>query len=455
MNAKTATAINTVANTIIGYIVYHTLSRNVVNPDEVNEALADAGFENWSVSGMPYETVFRAKCRSITHKYDVSGVGRKLFALELEEDKDSVAFGVHVGKATGRKHSMAQLINIWLDKSSETVGWRFTDAPRRHNETEEEYIERYVSTVAYPVTEQDVNEAVRIVREIKTRTEDEGGMVENSRMHEMIRKLLIRPEMHVTPLRPTGGIYFVPSVPERADNPAERAIAMGKVVEAVGEHNSLFMIPQYPNPETNRAISHSAAETLSARVSQLHGQLDDLSETSHPLAISSRMGHIREVLDSADIYAQLVGMKADELRTKAGQVRDHLKGILDARNAARDAKTKAENEAIEKRAAEKLGEEKVAKAKAMANEQVGKKNGTTVKSTFTPLSTSEIRACAKDALATGEGVNADLTVVKHKRGPYQWWLQSQSNETAVDGTAPTQAKLIAAVRAAFKAHLPR
>jgi len=480
----TAELASTPDQEMIGYIAYHTLASTYIEADVVNDAL-DAikveAFSGWEVTGVEHGTVFRRRLRAINHRYtkdEAKDNSRKVFCLELPEDGDIARYAVHVGKATGkRSHSLAQLAIVELDNKSLEVSWKFMNEARLRDEADDAYLARmevtgYASTYK-EVTPHDVQVTGKLISSACERIRNEGGKVDNSRIHGLIRRLLYAGEMHILNLRATGGIYFVPNIEARGDeNPAHLMRLLGELVERVGD-NTLYLIPQFAKEGTIKAIQAGANETLGSKIAELEEQMKSIEEISRASALASKLGHIKNVMETANVYADLVEFKADHLRERITQVETHLTDVINERKEAKAAKkttkrekkpafdAEAERQRIrEEVKAEMAAERERIRAELMAElmesplvepeTEVGPEPATCLADVedFSLPTPSQLRAAAKDAKGSGVGIAGRVIITKDEHG-YAWEVKAEG-VTFGSSHLPSQAAVIDSVLGAVQ-----
>lgn len=484
-NSATTTALTATA---IGFLVWHQLRDVPVEPAELDKALTDKGFDpdEWGSKPRSRVQVFSESIKRLVGRtYDAldgrSQATRCMFPLSLPDSDDGFRLrSVHVAKGdkASKKNALAQVGIIAFNLKTEEVSWSFTALERRtagsQVETDEKYVERFKALVESAkkaatagqakmmgqmslsqLTDSDVNAFVQSAADVAAYVDKFGDKIDRRFMHFVIRDALYRKDMHAIPLRPSGGIYFLPHNGQ-ADSPAETFQRFARVIMEVCPADTIHMMPQFPEPGTVSAVAESAQVSLSGKVSEVMYQLKDLESIDRISMVASKTETINSVLATAKLYRDLVGMKADELDDQISKVRERITALtegLDKQKEANASARKVSRKSIKSQLAEAEAEraqllariaelEAAAQAKPRSTDEqiAGTKASNEAASKaqnavdqdglqLLKLTDENIRAAckqAKDASGT-ETVLGDLTI-EHSDTGYSWEIGTKAGE---------------------------
>jgi len=434
-------------STAIGFLVWHQLRDVPVDPSELDKALTDKGFDadEWGSKPRSRVQVF-SECvkRLVGRTYQTldgrSQETRCMFPLSLPDSDDGHRLrSVHVAKGDkgSKKNSLAQVGIIAFNLDTEQVSWTFTGLERKKAgsqvESDDNYIKRFkaVSSGNIHITDADVDAFIQSARDVTEYVDKFGGKVDRRFMHFCIRDALYRRDMHAIPLRPSGGIYFLPHDGTK-DSPALTFQRFARVIMHVCPADQIHMMPQYPDPDSKAAIANSAHMSLSGKVSDIKQQLDELESIDRISMVASKTDTINSVLATAALYRDLVGMQADELDDQITKVQDRIKTLttdLDARKQANASARKTSRTSIKQQLKDAEAERQALLARIAELEDAAqaKVEPAPALPDGEPLTDGAIRTACKAAKGSpGNVIAMGALQVEHTDAGYAWELGSKA-----------------------------
>lgn len=470
----------------LGSVVWHTFNGNAHEPNDVLAALAAEGFDKtWGVTAMTPLMVMSEAINRGKATYSVNGGAAEhvIVTLPLSKDKDEATFGMHVSRkgASKRAARIGQIASLTFDRSNNAVDFAFLDAPRLAGESRTDYASR-VAAMGTTWTPEDTAKASSIAKRITNEVATRGGKVDSVRMTDLLRAALTRPEMRAMRLRPSGGVYFVPNVADVADagkpggeanNPVIKLAALAKVCEGLATGNSVYVLPQYDNAGTKRAVAASAEDTLFGNLKAVEDALADATKL-RASTLATKAAEVKDTLDTARLYERMLGVAMTGLMDKIAAVQANVeaaKAELKAGTGTTKAPaTKADKAEALAAKADALADERMlamlvgmghtpeaaaklladAKAKqAVVAPTVAPVPEPEVAPTFTIPAPSAIRDLAKAAKAANGtaqampiGGGVVLTVATENGAQYAWAATAADGGTLADFTAKSANALV-------------
>jgi hypothetical protein len=363
MNA-TELLIANIDDNVVGIITYLTVS-GAVKKTDLDRELSAAGFEpdDWSVNPRtPFGAFAMAarECRRKKYRVGAGATQETRFVVLLPvagsgdgESEWSAHIAVKSGKAT---RTVGQIGTIgWtadpvdgnapghIETTYHTVLGSFLRLP---SESNEDYADRFAGATG-TFTPSDLDAFAETVADLNRRHLDRAGLIDPNRLRHIFLAALVRPEIDAIMLRPTGGIYFVPHLPDRGSkSPALIWQRLANAVEAVATTTSVYQI-RLPKEDAGgiRAVCDAAQGSLFERIATVESELDSLEDVKSIRQITGRAAEIEAVLRTARLYADLVGMKAGALQARADKIgkalQDTATGLRSKQAEAKESKRAA------------------------------------------------------------------------------------------------------------------
>jgi len=123
-------------------------------------------------------------------------------------------------------------------------------------------------------------------------------------------------------IRPTGGIYFVPSTN------AEKLKALQGVLENLSPGSSLGIINLYGTEDSEAALRQAAMEDLETSVNRLSEELEGFDDSTRDSTIEKRLKKAGELRKRVDMYVTLLDISRENLECGLGEVEKSLSELL-------------------------------------------------------------------------------------------------------------------------------
>lgn len=201
---------------------------------------------------------------------------------KIDEDSDSIVWGVVQETKTQGTPTSGSLISTTLDHHT---------------------VDRIVfDKVSGRVVSDNGHELSDVVSRMY---QEEVGMFNSSDILEVLRRTVDR--FMAIPIRPSGGIYFVPS---RYADDLER---LREVVGLVSTGSFIGVMNLFGTPDSQEALTRSTLEDMETSLNRLQEELKDFSDTTRQSTLEDRADRLRDLRERVEMYSSILGFAKDGL----------------------------------------------------------------------------------------------------------------------------------------------
>lgn len=222
--------------------------------------------------------IYRAQTRQ-SHRNLTAGKEDEQFLLrKIDEDSETIAWGVIEERKTQGAPTVNSLITATLDHHTVDRLTFDKQSGRIHSETNHD-LSRIVSVLF----------------------EEEVGKFNSHDILEVLRSMMDR--FMAVPIRPSGGIYFVP------DKYAEDLANLRKVISQISQGSFIGVINLFGTPDSQEALTRSALEDLESSLNRLQDELNNFAstDTTRRSTIDDRAERLRDLRERVEMYSSILG----------------------------------------------------------------------------------------------------------------------------------------------------
>lgn len=281
---------------IIGHLCWYGIGEHLINRDELRQKLLNSGLEEgWMPAEIRVPDAFRRATREIQRRQKTNSLNIFLNFLvrDVFSDKDHVQRNIVIEKADKQGKRLdynSQAAILLLDKKSATMSSQIFDSQ---------------------------------VQELSRESEESFKIYKNNYSAQTLRVMAmnILKSMSPTPVRPNGGVYFVPAIH------SEQLTRWVKFLSSL-EKGEAYKVPMVDNLDSRKLVNKKLTEHLT-------GVIENCQNALHNGDV--RKGDVKEVVAEAkrvigdfNQYRNLVAHDIDRFENYVDKIRQQVTLLIES-----------------------------------------------------------------------------------------------------------------------------
>jgi hypothetical protein len=334
----------------VGEAVNWYLTHDPVPCDALRGAFAAQGLDP---SELPDQTTGKARLRRLVvydnprlYRRTASGARREYVAAQVKHSGDDQRFTSYSYSANlggGRERSrLVHVGTITHDSSLSSFSWRFAPDSMRSGESLDAYVTRCVSMLDETGVGAD---DLAFFASFAHRTLSEVDVYESAPHYDVVtlrdalRPMFLR--AGAFPLSARGGFWFAPRLDCEDGGPSGRCRRIMAAYESVDPRNRFFLLTMPRDERTLETAATVVHDGLMGRVSAVLDALSKVDEIKRASQHETRLLELADVVETAELYREMLGMTTDELEARISEARQVIDDQVSAYRAEVEARKQA------------------------------------------------------------------------------------------------------------------
>lgn len=291
---------------ILGHVIWWNIREVDITKDEFSSYLKVAGLSDKYAKSHNYRSALIRALRSMEEERIIRPV---------KEDATCVIFQFTAEKLVNDEQ------NPHLAYDAEVTVTVDKDAYATFQKDEDGFY-KSISKVADPRNpDVDCADAENIKLTIAKAFEREKDAYKSSDITRYVQQIF-QEKADIVSLRPQGSIYFVPACYDSIVQ------SVKQLIEQIGGSCSFEALPVPDTKDARKTIGDSFAEEVASLLTNMDEEIKKAQEGSKDITdkwVETRQERIKKVKDRIDMYADVLGVRADKLRGDFDALNDILK----------------------------------------------------------------------------------------------------------------------------------